>query len=138
LFCEQDLYELVNQKSADKVEPKFKVGDWVVLTAGELSTTLQIVNIDTNKRLYWFNDSSYLPIVDEECLHLWTIQDAKEGDAEARTMYDKPVWSEEDEQHIDSLLKRLDGLCRNEFERTRFAINEDKDWLESLKERIGG
>jgi len=62
------------------VTPKFKVGDWVVLTAGELSNTLQIVNVDTNKKLYWFNDNSYLPIVDEECLHLWTIQDAKDGD----------------------------------------------------------
>ena len=49
----------------------------------------------------------------------------------------KPDWSEEDEQHIDSLLKRLDGLCRNEFERTRFAINEDIDWLKSLKDRVG-
>ena len=49
----------------------------------------------------------------------------------------KPAeWSEEDEQHVDSLLKRLEGLCRNEFERTRFAINEDKDWLKSLKNRI--
>lgn len=44
-------------------------------------------------------------------------------------------WSEDDEQHIDSLLKRLDGLCRNEFERTRFAISEDRDWLESLRPR---
>jgi hypothetical protein len=50
----------------------------------------------------------------------------------------KPALREEDEQHIDSLLKRLDGLCRNEFERTRFAISEDRDWLTSLKERIGG
>lgn len=57
--------------------------------------------------------------------------------AEAKeAMYDKPAWSEKDEQHIDSLLKRLDGLCRNEFERTRFAISEDRDWLKSLKERI--
>lgn len=46
-------------------------------------------------------------------------------------------WSEEDAQHIDSLLKRLDGLCRNEFERTRFAINEDIDWLKALKDRVG-
>lgn len=69
------------QKPADKViKLKFHEGDWVILTAGELSTTLQIVKVDTNKRLYWFNDSSYLPIVDEECLHLWTIQDAKDGD----------------------------------------------------------
>lgn len=44
-------------------------------------------------------------------------------------------WSEKDEQHVDSLLKRLEGLCRNEFARTRFAVNEDMDWLKSLKER---
>lgn len=65
---------------ANKVEPKFHKGNWVILTAGELSTTLQIVNVDTNKKLYWFNDGSYLPIVDEECLRLWTIEDAKDGD----------------------------------------------------------
>lgn len=70
-----------NEKQAErKVESKFKIGDWVILTAGELSNTLQIANIDTNKKLYWFNDGSYLPIVDEECLHLWTIQDAKDSD----------------------------------------------------------
>ena len=34
------------------------------------------------------------------------------------------------------LLKRLEGLCRNEFERTRFAINEDEDWLKSLKDKV--
>ena len=50
--------------------------------------------------------------------------------------YDKPAWSEEDEQHIDSLLKRLDALCRNKFERTRFAISEDREWLKSLKDRV--
>lgn len=49
----------------------------------------------------------------------------------------KPTdWSEEDKEHIDSLLKRLEGLCRNKFERTRFAISEDENWLKSLKERI--
>ena len=45
----------------------------------------------------------------------------------------KQEWSEEDEQHIDSLLKRLDGLCKDKFERTRFAISEDRDWLKSLR-----
>jgi hypothetical protein len=83
--CEQKSfdYENANIKQKDfapKIEPKFKKGDWVILTAGELSTTLQIVNVDINKKRYWFNDNSYLPIVDEECLHHWTIQDAKDGD----------------------------------------------------------
>lgn len=45
----------------------------------------------------------------------------------------KQEWSEEDERHVNSLLKRLEGLCRNKFERTRFAINEDEDWLKSLR-----
>jgi len=48
----------------------------------------------------------------------------------------KPAWSEKDKQHIDSLLKRLEGLCRNEFESTRFAISEDVDWLKFLKDRV--
>ena len=68
------------QKPTDKVEPKFKVRDWVILTAGKLSTTLQIISVSTDKKLYWFNDGRYLPIVDEECLRLWSIQDAKDGD----------------------------------------------------------
>ncbi len=68
------------QKPVDNIEPKYKVGDWVILVVGELSTTLQIVKVDTSKKRYWFNDNSYLPIVNEECLHLWTIQDAKPGD----------------------------------------------------------
>ena len=63
---------------APKVEPKFKVGDWVILTIGEMSATLQITNVDINK--YWFNDGCYLPFADEKCLHLWTIKDAKDGD----------------------------------------------------------
>ena len=45
----------------------------------------------------------------------------------------KLEWSDKDEEHIDSLLKRLDGLCRNKFERTRFAISEDRNWLKSLR-----
>lgn len=39
-------------------------------------------------------------------------------------------WTEEDELHVDSLLKRLDGLCN-----TRFATIKDKEWLKSLKDR---
>ena len=66
------------QKSVDKVEPKFKVGDWVVwqdkcykvnyngcgyelVDKNGLSTSLEYGTIDENA-------------------HLWTIEDAKEGD----------------------------------------------------------
>ena len=48
----------------------------------------------------------------------------------------KPAeWSEEDDQHVASLLARLHGMCEKgaTFTRTRFAISEDKDWLKSLR-----
>ena len=66
------------QKSADKVEPKFKVGDWVIYVCGEYSATLQIKNIVDGT--YEFTDDSTLNVVDENTLRLWTIQDAKDGD----------------------------------------------------------
>ena len=47
-------------------------------------------------------------------------------------------WSEEDNEHIVSLLKRLDGMCKKgaTFTQTRFAVSEDMDWLKSLPERF--
>lgn len=48
----------------------------------------------------------------------------------------KSILCKKDIAHIDSLLKRLEGLCRNEFERTRFAIREDEEWLKSLRKKI--
>ena len=50
----------------------------------------------------------------------------------------KPAWSEEDKAHIDSLLKRLEGMCKPDatFISTEFAISEDEDWLESLRHRL--
>ena len=44
-------------------------------------------------------------------------------------------WSKEDEEHIESILKRLDGMCKKgaTFTETRFAVNQDMDWLKSLK-----
>lgn len=74
----ESLEEMVD--NTNEVEPKFDEGDWVILTEGELSSTLQIANVDINKERYWFNDGSYLLFADEGCLHKWTIADAKAGD----------------------------------------------------------
>ena len=78
-------YENVNIQPKDfatKVEPKFKVGDWVVHDMSDGRKAIgQIVNI-TNKsyvldgegfNTFYFNDL-------ENDYHLWTIQDAKDGD----------------------------------------------------------
>ena len=99
---------------------------------GEQKPTIEMI---TSEESLGIDSETYNKIVDE-CIY-GEKKSQRMISAEAKeAMYDKPAWSEKDEQHIDSLLKRLDGLCRNEFERTRFAINEDEDWLKSLKVRI--
>ena len=191
------------QKPIDKVEPNFKVGDWVVYCNDDVDL---ITGIEENG--YCINNSGYIPFICASNIRLWTIQDAKDGDVLAwddskcialfKNIYDedsfnsygfvggctctfesrqsyhdiegahpatkeqrdllfhkmheagyewdaenkelikiehKTAWSEKDNEHVNSLLKRLDGLCRKEFTTTRFAINEDENWLKSLKER---
>lgn len=77
----QDDYELVEQKPADKVEPKFKVGDWIVKQY--LSSPFVIVDIKNDS--YILNDiegNKYEETIDfaHKVFHPWTIQDAKDGD----------------------------------------------------------
>ena len=68
------------QKSIDKVEPKFKVGDWIINRTD--ATIMQIVN---NKDFYESVEISGQRRTDtynyvEWHFKLWTIQDAKTGD----------------------------------------------------------
>lgn len=76
LFCEQDLYELVEQKPTDKVEPNFKVGDWVVTDKGD---TVQIGAVN-NGYYTLFNGMDFNMSYVDKCWHRWTIKDAKDGD----------------------------------------------------------
>ena len=64
------------QKPVDKVEPKFKVGDWV--TDGVAKC--QICFIDDTQ--YWYSENCILGSIEsiDKKYHLWTIQDVKNGD----------------------------------------------------------
>ena len=84
----------LNNDIVHNVSPKFKVGDWVVFLS---TNTLQIVKIDLTSNYYWFNDGSFLAIVDEDCLRPWTIEDAKDGDVLA-------------EHETIVLFKKIEGL----------------------------
>lgn len=68
------------QKSTDKVEPKFKVGDWVVkgdVIAQILDVQEQYyVGFDTEGK-----DFTASRFLSDDRIHLWTIDDAKDGDA---------------------------------------------------------
>lgn len=78
-----DLHKLLKnqgeQKPADKVEPKFKVGDWI--TNGEYTWEVILVSyIDytlQNQLGECVEDT--IDFVDKN-FHLWTIQDANDGD----------------------------------------------------------
>ena len=65
------------QKPTDNVEPKFKVGDWVVTSYGKVN---QVVSVDKYGDGYTLNDGVYFSCSWCDMYHLWTIQDAKDGD----------------------------------------------------------
>ena len=72
--------EAIKEEKVDnenRVEPKFKVGDWVVYECRNGTVTLQIARIVEGT--YEFTGSN-LNIADEDTLHLYTIEDAKDGD----------------------------------------------------------
>ena len=63
------------QKPIYKVEPNFKVGDWVVYCNDDVDL---ITGIEENG--YCVNNSGYIPFICESDIRLWTIQDVKDGD----------------------------------------------------------
>lgn len=64
------------QEPADKVEPKFKVGDWVMLDRPVLITKVEDMPYNTHQ--YWTSDGTWFG--DATKAKLWTIKDAKDGD----------------------------------------------------------
>ena len=68
------------QKPADKIEPRFKVGDWVIFTT---SGNLYQVEKKGNYEYTLMNNhgcSFCLSFSNEELIREWTIQDANDGD----------------------------------------------------------
>ena len=69
------------QKPADKVEPKFKVGDYVVDEDDNCAYQIECVmeNVPSGEFSYDLVGGGYFPSTKKN-YHLWTIQDAKDGD----------------------------------------------------------
>lgn len=83
------------QNSVDKVEPKFKVGDWI----SDGNITIQIEAIKNNCYSYCGDCTLYSIKTADKVYHLWTIEDAKDGDVlandksvfiYAKVLYNKP------------------------------------------------
>ena len=68
------------KKHADNVEPKFKVGDWVVSNLDGNARQISEVHFDEYNS-YYVVDGEDVNLEEYDRLHhLWTIQDAKDGD----------------------------------------------------------
>ena len=68
------------QKSADKIEPRFNVGDWITI-----DKPCQIINIHDNGNyiVQYCDDENTYELSKNFCesyFHFWTIQDVKDGD----------------------------------------------------------
>lgn len=70
------------QKPADKAEPKFKVGDWILYSGDHYEGVRYITKINENGYYIERNGSPHgiIPFNHEICMRLWSIQDAKDGD----------------------------------------------------------
>lgn len=68
------------KKYTDKIEPRFKVGDWVIfITSKNVYQVEKKENYEYTLR-HIFGGSLCLPFSSEELIREWTIQDAKDGD----------------------------------------------------------
>lgn len=79
--------EKQEQKPYNKVEPKFKVGDWIVTSYGKVN---QVIAVDEDGDGFTLDDDTYFSGSWKDGEHLWTIEDAKPGDVLAMS------WSEDD------------------------------------------
>ena len=131
------------KKPADKVEPKFHEGDtmrtWKEANDGYTDGMPVVVSIDDK---FYHCTNELIPIKDQDDYEFPPINvkkiDATEnltldGDMEAESMIIEPVWSEEDEKHIDELTDYFEH-CGELHQPPENVVK----WLKSLKERIGG
>ncbi len=69
------------QKPDNKVEPKFKVGDWIVNNEdGSVGQILKVNYLPDTDNYSYEHTNGYFFWHFEKDYHLWTIEDAKDGD----------------------------------------------------------
>jgi co-chaperonin GroES (HSP10) len=70
----------IEQKPADKIEPKFHEGDWAVSNLDGKARQISEVHFDEYNSYYVIDGKSVNLEEYDRLHHLWTIQDAKDGD----------------------------------------------------------
>lgn len=72
--------QIGNRKPVENTEPKFKVGDWIACEG--LNTALIVNVVDDKYEVEFIDGNKGFPHIDyiDRLFHLWTIQDAEDGD----------------------------------------------------------
>ena len=135
------------QKLADKVEPKFKVGDWN--TNGHL--TCKVLGVTGKSyELHLYNDDychfeTDIQSVDKY-YHLWTIQDAKDGDVLVDEDNNIGIYVEEKDDvywhsciylGCDNYLHGINIGAYHKHKNTKLATKEQRDMLFQKMEEEG-
>ena len=130
--------EIVEQKSVDKIEPKFHKGDWVVVSTTEGDRVVQIASVEYFKDGYpsyittegrWFGNGTKARLLTDKDVGTITLPESRV------IVNQKPAWSEEDENIINHLL----AICAGAKRYRQFAgcLQEDitkyQTWLKSLR-----
>ena len=116
-------------------KPKFKVGDWVVN-----STTLNLCHILKVEHGQYICDDCSFPITKENEYHLWTIQDARNGDVLAsKDGYDILIFRNLDSNANFSSYYNIRGNGELGWSNIRFipATKEQRDLLFAKMKEAG-
>ncbi len=110
--------------STDKVEPKFKVGDWVVTSYGKVN---QVIAIDEDGDGFTLDDDTYFSGSWKDSYHLWTIQDAKDGDVLISQSGNPLIYN----GNYNSL--NIGAYCGITCDDNKFEVAEEKcHWTENV------
>ncbi len=116
------------QNPTDKVEPKFKVGDFVKNVNHHLQPIYKIVGIDKE---------CYICISDDVTLGDNTVKHFTFDNPYLGLVEQNSAWSEEDEKMLNACTELIGNtICANYSEEDGVTTDACRDWLKSIKDRV--
>jgi hypothetical protein len=143
IFEGKSVLEAINK---EKIEPKFRVGDWILYSGDHYEGVRHITKIDENG--YYIEryglPHGIIPFNHEVCMRLWTINDARDGDILASDLCDSIILYKGIKDNNIEFYCDYDFSIHTVPGRDRFTINkgqhygsvdDSNDWHPATKEQ---